>query len=725
MINAAEVDFYAKDIQKNGELVEANSSVLIFSDNYFISANRAEFNETSRDVELFGDVSVLRNESERFTSCYAKVNLEGDKASFEDFFFADNDMEVWFQSTKSDLNSTIFVSKDSFVSSCDVSKPDWKIRFSTGELDRQKNYLSIYNARLYVKDVPVFYVPYLGFSVDTSRKSGLLIPDFEFNRDDGFYYNQPLFLAFYDEWDLEYRQQVRVSRGVGGYATLRFMDSPYSSGALNGGIFREQTNYYKSEGLRNQTHQGIELRYARSRFFKSIFDLGDNVQEGIWIDGIYLNDVDYLNLEARNFRDLTSLVTSEFSYFIASENDYLASYAKYYIDTSKIDNADTLQEYPSFQYHHFLSGILQNYVQYSFDASFNRYARQRGINANITNLHLPLSYHAGLFGDFLHFKFTEKLYASFVNYSRLENASQKEHEFLYRNYHEFSLYTELAKPFDNFFHTVYIGANYLLDGFHKGEITQNFLSYDEEDESLSLKAVQYFYNAQGEKKLKQRINIGYDIDTFEFSQLKHLVQYFFNGSASLSNESTFSRTQDRWTKSISSLEVAMRKFNLNLSHAYKYDIIEDENFAWQMQKNSFIGVSADYTHNINYKFIAGAWFDTQRSDLNAWEVGYVYQRKCWNYSLLYKERTDPQLTSAGIRAKTKNGVYFTFNFYPVGGVRYDFSLRENTNAVGSGYGVTSTHTNSSGLNSGGNSGLNSGGSLNSGGNSSTNSGGGI
>ena len=145
----------------------------------------------------------------------------------------------------------------------------------------------------------------------------------------------------------------------------------------------------------------------------------------------------------------------------------------------------------------------------------------------------------------------------------------------------------------------------------------------------------------------------------------------------------------------------MRKFNFNFSHAYKYDFNE---FIKQdlktLEKHSFIGASADYTYNINYKFIAGAWFDTQRAHLNAWEVGYTYQRKCWNYSLIYKERTDPQLTSAGISAKRKNGVYFSFNFYPVGGVRYDLSLRENTSAVGSGYGTSSTKVSTSSSSSG-------------------------
>lgn len=677
---AEEVNFYSSQVQKQGEIIKSDEDVLIFSDEYFISANKAEYNESNNEVELFGNINILRKDNERFNSCYARLNLQTNEASFKDFFFADNDLEVWFQSGQSDLNNTVFIGKDSAVSSCNVNNPDWQIRFSEGEFERTNNYLHLYNARLYIKDTPVFYFPYIAFSMDTSRKTGFLVPEFEFNRDDGFYYNQPFFLALYDEWDLEYRQQIRANRGVGGYATFRFMDSWHSRGVLNGGIFREKTSYFKNEGLKNQIHQGIEFQYLRDNLFKKLFDLGEHTQEGLWIDGTYLNDVDYLNLEKRNYKDLTSLVTSEFNYFFADENNYYSMYAKYYIDTSKVDNKDTLQEYPSFQYHRFLNAVLYNTIQYSFNASFNRYYRDVGVYANTTNLSLPVSVHFGLFGDFLQFKFSEKLYASFVNYTHYT----KEHEHLYKNDHEFSLYTELSKPYKHFFHTVHLGANYLLKGGQKGVITQNFLPIDDEEESLIFKAVQYFYNDEGEKKLKHRLNLNYDTKKLDFLGFENLAQYFFNDTFSIRNELSYSKEQERISKSLSSLELYAKSFNLNLSHAYKYDLTEAINQEKIIQKHNFIGFSADYTYNINYKFVSGVWFDTQRAHLNAWEIGYTYQRKCWNYSLLYKERIDPQLTSAGIKAKIKNGVYFTFNFYPIGGVHYDISLQESTSAVSSG-----------------------------------------
>lgn len=674
---ASEVNFYASKVEKKGDIVEADSDVLIFSELYYISANKAIYNETSKDVELFGDINILRGKNERFNSCYAKVNLVSDEAEFKNFFFADNKIEVWFQSEQSDLNNTVFIGKNSIVSSCNVQNPDWQIRFSSGELNRENNYLHLYNAKLYVKSVPVFYLPYLGFNVDNSRRTGFLIPEFEANREDGFFYRQPFYVAFSDEWDLEYAQQVRANRGLGGYATFRFMDSAHSSGQINVGFFRERTDYFEEKNLKNQTHQGIELKYSRQNFIKNLFNLKDDFQEGLWVDGTYLNDVDYLNLERRDYRDLTSLITSKFNYFLADENNYYAIYANYYIDTSKVDNQDTLQEYPSFQYHKFLDGIFANHLQYSFDANFNRYYRDVGVYANITNLNLPLTYHTKLFDDFLQFSFSEKLYSSFVNYTNYN----KEHEQLFRNYHEFSLYTDLSKPYDNFYHTVYFGANYLLKGARSGLITQNFLSVEDETERLNLKAVQYFYNASGEKKIKHRLNLNYDSSSMTVAQIQNSTQYFINQNIWFSNEATYSDEQHRFTKVISALEFNTQKINFNLSHAYKYDASEYANLEIPIQKYNFINTKVDYTHNINYKFFSGAWFDTQRANLNAWEVGYTYQRKCWNYSLIYKERIDPQLTSAGIKARVKNGLYFVFNFYPIGGVSYDLSLQENENAV--------------------------------------------
>ena len=52
-------------------------------------------------------------------------------------------------------------------------------------------WFNMYNARLYIYDIPVFYTPYFGYSLDTTRQTGLLMPSVGISSDEGFYYEQP------------------------------------------------------------------------------------------------------------------------------------------------------------------------------------------------------------------------------------------------------------------------------------------------------------------------------------------------------------------------------------------------------------------------------------------------------------------------------------------------------------------------------------------------------
>ncbi len=670
-LNAAQVDIYALNVEKKGEILEATQDVIIFSDFYFITANKAIYNEKLNEVELFGDVNILRGANERSHSNYAKIKLDSNEANFENFFFSNNKLEVWFQSKQSSLNDAKFHSTISSVSSCNVDDPDWEIRFSDGYLNRQSNFVHLYNAKLYVKNVPVFYLPYFGFSADTSRQSGLLVPKFTIKSKEGLYYEQPIYIAPYDNWDLELSPQIRTSRGYGLYSTLRFINSAHSLGELNFGAFREQGSYFKDQNLKYQTHKGIEFKYYQDELVKAL--LSDSFQEGLYVDGIYLNDVDYLTLGSRDYRDLTSLVTSKLNYFLADEKNFYAAYAKYYIDTSKLSNATTLQEYPSFQYHRFLDTFLSEYLGksflYSFDASFNNFYRKEGSYARFLSLNLPITYHQSLFDDLVNFKLKENLYANFANYTG-DNLRNKEHYF--RNVHEFELYTDLAKAYDSFYHTITFGTKYLLPGARSGQITADYLDIEKQHEQSSFYTTQFFYNEMGEKKLKHHFDINYLSKRGYFDETTNLLTYYFNSNLRFNNEVIYSNAKDRFSNVLNQAEIDLNsKFRLDFSHAYQND---------EYGKYNFIGTRASVNINKNYNTYGGVWFDTTRSKANMWELGYTFARKCWNYSLVYRQRIDPQLSSAGITARNQSGVYFLFNFYPIGGVKYDLTT-ESENKI--------------------------------------------
>ncbi|WP_052243208.1 LPS-assembly protein LptD [Campylobacter volucris] len=662
---ASKVDIYALDVVKNRDIIEAKSNVVVVSDLYLITANEAKFNEKTKDLELFGDVNILRGQKERTHSSYTKINLQDNTTTFKNLFFSNNDLEVWLQCHQAKFDEKFFITEKSVVSSCNVENPDWEIRFEEGKLNKESNFLHLYNARLYVKNTPVAYLPYFGFSVDTKRKSGLLIPQIVAKQSEGLYYNQPIYYVIDDNADLQLEPQIRTKRGYGLYSTLRFVDSLNSQGEISTGIFAEKSSYREKEKLKNKEHYGFEIKYSSDELFKSL--LNGSYQEGLWLDGKYLNDVDYMNLSSKAKTE-ASLVTSRLNYFLSDDENYYGLYAKYYIDTSKISNKDTLQEYPSLQYHRYLNGIFDNYIQYSIDASFHRYYRHTGIYAKTLNFDVPLVYHTSFFDDFLNFSFTERVYANFVNYS---NTNEKNQEHLFRNSHNFSLYTDLSKPYENFYHTIYLGVNYYLPGAKSGQITENFIDIKDESEQINFSMYQYFYNAIGKKKLFHNFAIKYDLKEQNFGGFDNVVEYFYNDYISFRNETEYNGIQNRFDKIFSETSLDYDEWRIGLSHAYRF---------YENEKYNFLGTKAQYNINANYQIFGGIWFDLNKNP-DKWEVGYTYQRKCWNYSLMYRQDISPKLTSAGISAKDQSGVYFMFNFYPIGGVSYDFALEESEKAL--------------------------------------------
>lgn len=53
-----------------------------------------------------------------------------------------------------------------------------------------------------------------------------------FSEKEGFYYEQALFIAEQNWWDLELKPQIRTNRGSGLYSTFRFVDSKTSKALL-------------------------------------------------------------------------------------------------------------------------------------------------------------------------------------------------------------------------------------------------------------------------------------------------------------------------------------------------------------------------------------------------------------------------------------------------------------------------------------------------------------
>ena len=697
-----DVQLLADDVKQDKGIVTANKNVVVYSQEYLVTADCAVYDQNSSVIELFGNVNMMKGKDEVSRSNYAKLNLKNNNAAFESLFMMNKDMEVWMRSDESSSDSEYYRVRKAMVSSCNVQDPDWSITSSSAMLNKESKFLHLFNPVFRIANVPVFYLPYFGFSTDTTRRTGLLPPELGYGKSEGFYYKQPVYFAPYNEWDLEFDPQIRTNRGAGIYGAFRFTDSPDSRGEISFGSFIDKNSYRaKQKGetsnraeLKNKTHKGIGLKYERDKLIKYLSEA--DLQEGMWIDATKLNDIDYLNLKGRD-DDYDSLVTSKFNYFIANDDHYFGAYAKYYIDTEKIgsknENKDTLQELPSLQYHKFTDDIVLPNILYSIDLQSHRYDRKIGVRATQYEFTLPASVHVPLFDDSLTFSFYEYLYASRINYENKINSfddkREDKHTNFVNNYHKFALHTDLAKAYESFYHTLNFGAEYLLPGYRKGNLDdefiydknlneyENFLAQDQSKEEVSGYLTQYFFNGSGRKVVKHSISQGYYTKDDEYSNLKNAIYLYPFENFSLYNKLEYSHKDRELKKVQNGLYYTHDLFWINMLHTMKKSDSLAKNSA---TKDSYFTSSAGVKLPHQYSLIGGWQYDVERSYTKSWRVGVLHQRKCWNYGLIYQHDVEPTTTTNGSASTKKSGIYFTINFYPMGGLHYDFSQSSTTSS---------------------------------------------
>ncbi len=697
-----DVQLLADDVKQDKGIVTANKNVVVYSQEYLVTADCAVYDQNNSVIELFGNVNMMKGKDEVSRSNYAKLNLKNNNAAFESLFMMNKDMEVWMRSDESSSDSEYYRVRKAMVSSCNVQDPDWSITSSSAMLNKQSKFLHLFNPVFRIANVPVFYLPYFGFSTDTTRRTGLLPPELGYGKSEGFYYKQPVYFAPYNQWDLEFDPQIRTNRGAGIYGAFRFTDSPDSRGEISFGSFTDKNSYrakQKSETsnraeLKNKTHKGVGLKYERDKLIKYLSEA--DLQEGMWIDATKLNDIDYLNLKGRD-DDYDSLVTSKFNYFIANDDHYFGAYAKYYIDTEKIgsknENKDTLQELPSLQYHKFTDDIVLPNILYSIDLQSHRYDRKIGVRATQYEFTLPASVHVPLFDDSLTFSFYEYLYASRINYENKINSfddkREDKHANFVNNYHKFALHTDLAKAYESFYHTLNFGAEYLLPGYRKGNLDdefiydkdlneyENFLAQDQSKEEVSGYLTQYFFNGSGRKVVKHSISQGYYTKDDEYSNLKNAIYLYPFENFSVYNKLEYSHKDRELKKVQNGLYYTHDLFWINMLHTMKKSDSKAKNSA---TKDSYFTSNAGVKLPHQYSLIGGWQYDLERSYTKSWRVGVLHQRKCWNYGLIYQHDVEPTTTTNGSASTKKSGIYFTINFYPMGGLHYDFSQSSTTSS---------------------------------------------
>ncbi len=673
----------AKDVTTQDNIVIAKGDVVIFSPTYYFSADKVIYNKEKDTYELFDNVFVVKENKIQTQSNYAFIDLKKDSIVQSPLFLMETNQSIWMNSKDSKkLGDKIDLGK-SIMSSCDCDDPLWSIKMSSGDYDSKAKWVNAYNTRLYFKAVPVMYSPYMGFSTDTTRRSGLLVPTMGYSRSEGLYYAQPIYFAPADNYDLEFIPQVRNRRGYGEYTYFRYADSPYSTLKMQTGGFKEKKDYQIKNSLKNQKHYGWNVDYNRSKLFSNGYD-----QDGLFTSLNWMNDIEYKTLEKEEDNISTDKnVESKINYFYNTPEYYYGMYARYYVDTSKESNDATMQELPQLHFHDYYKQTSFDNILYSLDTKAYNYTRKDGITARIYELTAPLSYTKYFMDDYLYLTLENKTTISKYDYSN--TSSNIKDGNLIQNESSVSTGTDLIKPYGNYTHTVNLNAKYSIpknleengdlykittDTNSSEERELSYFPIAEKDKNINLSLNQSVY---GQNSLKQIVNhkmsqsILYNqLNEAEFQDYKNYAK-FNHDFGSVSGKVVYNMQDNELVESTADTTFDYKKGSVTLGY-YKSKKTENSN----REELESYGANAKYRLTKDYSVGYYEYYNIQENILNKRGVSLNVDDKCWNLDLRYEKEVVP--TSSTLDTSTiQNIVYMYLELKPIGGIKQKYKYEKD------------------------------------------------
>ena len=671
----------ATDVKSQNNIMIAKGNVVIFSPTYYITAQKIIYDKKNGTFELFDDVMILKNNNVQTKSDYAFLDVNTDDLYQKPNMFFEQSSSVWINSKDSQKKENIIALDEAIISSCDCVDPDWSIRVSSGDYNTKDKWINTYNTRLYVKDVPVLYTPYLGFSTDKSRRTGLLIPTIGYSSSEGGTFSQPIFIAPKENYDIELIPQIRTKRGNGLYAYLRYADTIDSMLKVSGGYFNENKKYLIENSLRNEDHYGFDIDYRKKNLFTN---KDKDYNDGLYLEINYLNDIEYKTLEDDAYEeDSEQYIESKINYVFDTPSYFLGSYFRYYIDTFEESNSATLQELPKLHAHSYSRPLFLDKLLYSTDLKFTNYNRNEGITANQYELNIPLSYSFSFFDDYLQLVAKQEIILNKYTYSNFDSTKYEDGTYAESNT-TLTLSSDLIKPYDNYLHTMNLSTDYIksdsikeegdLYGITNSDSDLSSFSVTKSSDSINLGINQSLYDRDN---LNQIINhkltqsISYDnFDNAKFQNMENEILYNYI-LGSVKNRLVYNYQDEKLIESSSTLSLTYDNLYLKLGHYMSKDT--DNSGLEELESYQF---KSKYKLSNSYSLGYSTDYNIKEDLRNSQVLSFSILDKCWNLDLKYEKEITASSTTNSEPIK-QDIVYLELLLSPLGGLKQEYEIERD------------------------------------------------
>lgn len=185
-------------------------------------------------------------------------------------------------------NESQYKLDDVMFTTCPPTDRKWHLEAKSIDLDTETGRGEAYNTTFRIADVPVFYLPYFNFPIDSRRTSGFLLPSASIGSESGLEIDVPYYLNLAPNYDATINTHVYTNRNPMLSGEFRYLTENYGEGIFNGSYLANDKEYNDED---------------RSSFFydhywssQSIPRLSGDAKYSYVSDADYLNDFDTLGL---------------------------------------------------------------------------------------------------------------------------------------------------------------------------------------------------------------------------------------------------------------------------------------------------------------------------------------------------------------------------------------------------------------------------------------------
>lgn len=266
-----------------GRQAKFNGDVSFTQGGRHIAADEAILDQQSERLDANGNL-VFQDQMFTITADSLVAQMRNNSATLSGAQYWLHGQQIHGDAEKLEItpDNNLHLTKTNFTT-CPPGDNSWLLEAEKIKIDSKEEWGELWNAKLKIGDIPVFYIPYMTIPVSDKRKSGFLFPTFSTSTTNGVEVATPYYWNIAPEYDLTFTPHYMSARGMFLKTDFRYLAGESQQGQLNVEYLADDNMLDKSPNryLYHWEHQGaINENW---RVLANYTDVSDNN---------YFNDLD-------------------------------------------------------------------------------------------------------------------------------------------------------------------------------------------------------------------------------------------------------------------------------------------------------------------------------------------------------------------------------------------------------------------------------------------------